>query len=102
MRIGGPFDTIKGPTVFLEISICICVRLTFPFNITNTCHLKMPHFNKKKHGKLDQTCFIYRQILRHLPNIAYPAGFRRKPGQRIVATVLWPGGWVYYRCTGGG
>ena len=24
MRIGGPFDTIKGPTVFREISICIC------------------------------------------------------------------------------
>ena len=48
MRIGSPFDTIKGPTVFLEISICICVRLTFPFNITNnTCHLKMHHFNKK-------------------------------------------------------
>ena len=78
MRIGGPFDTIKGPTVFLEISICICVRLTFPFNITNnTCHLKMHHFNKKKTWKTGSD-LLHLQAnldLRHLPNIAYRVGF---------------------------
>ena len=99
MRIGGPFDTIKGPTVFLEISICICVRLTFPFNITNTtCHLKMHHFNKKTWKTGSDLLHLQAKAA----NLNHLCVDRRKPGQRIVATVLWPGGRVYYRCTRGG
>ena len=77
--LGPPHHAHRGSFWYYKGSHCFpwnkhlhMWRLTFPFNITNnTCHLKMHHFNKKKHGKLDQTCFIYRQILRHLPNIAY-------------------------------
>ena len=89
MRIGGPFDTLKGPTVFLEISICICVRLTFPFNITNnTCHLKMHHFNKKNMENWIRPASSTGNSTSSVDHLCVD---RRKPGQRIVATVLWPG-----------
>ena len=73
----GSFWYYKGPHCFpwnKHLHIYVYVSLSPSIlQTTQVCHLKMHHFNKKKHGKLDQTCFIYRQILRHLPNIAYRA-----------------------------
>ena len=54
MHIGGPFDTIKGPTVFLYKRLHNVYISFFLFNVTtnNTCHLKMHHSRPLKKRKL--------------------------------------------------
>ena len=54
MHIRGPFDTIKGPTVFLYTRLHNVYISFFPFNVTtnNTCHLKMHHSRPLKKRKL--------------------------------------------------
>ena len=61
MHIGGPFDTIKGPTVFLYKRLHNVYISFFLFNVTtNTCHLKMHHSRplKKKETGLHLKAYL--------------------------------------------
>ena len=76
MHIGGPFDTIKGPTVFLYKRLHNVYISFSPFNVTtnNTCHLKMHNSRpfKKKEGNWSSSKGISEV---DLLNVAYWAGF---------------------------
>ena len=63
MHIGGPFDTIKGPTVFLYKRLHNVYISFFLFNVTtnNTCHLKMHHsrpLKKKVMAEIDNFSYF--------------------------------------------
>ena len=74
MHIGGPFDTIKGPTVFLYKRLHNVYISFFLFNVTtnNTCHLKMHHSRPLKKINWSSSKGISEV---DLLNVAYWAGF---------------------------